>query len=76
MSSLREVILSIYSAPMRPHLQYYIHFWDPQDKKDTELLERVQRRAMKMIRGLEYLYYEDRLRKVGAVQTREEKALG
>ena len=30
-----------------------------------ELLERVQRRAMKMIRELEHLCYEDRLRKLG-----------
>ncbi|KAK4810076.1 hypothetical protein QYF61_007898 [Mycteria americana] len=37
----------------------------PQHRKDTELLEWVQRRAMKMIRGLEHLSYEDRLGELG-----------
>ncbi|GAB0180742.1 mitochondrial enolase superfamily member 1 [Grus japonensis] len=57
-----EVILPLYSTLMRPHMEYCIQLWGPQYMK---LLERVQRRAMKMIRGLEHLSYEDRLRKSG-----------
>ncbi|RMB91838.1 hypothetical protein DUI87_31766 [Hirundo rustica rustica] len=51
-SQAREWIVLLCSALRRPHLECWGQFWVPQHKKNIELSECVQRRAMKMVKDL------------------------
>jgi len=61
----RNIIVKLYKALVRPKLEYCIQAWRPFLKKDIESLEKVQRRATKMIDECRGLKYEDRLKVTG-----------
>ena len=57
-----ELIIPLYKTIVIPHLEYCIHSWRPYRKKDISMIERVQRRATKMIPPLRNIIYEMRLK--------------
>jgi len=65
----------MYSTLPRTYLEYCIQLSSLQHKKIMELLERAQRRATKMIRGLQHLSYGDSLRELGLFSL-EKRRLG
>ena len=61
----KSLIVLLYKAIVRPHLEYCIHAWSPYLRKDIAMLEKIQRRAAKLIPELRDLKYEERLKECG-----------
>ena len=55
----------LFKTIVRPHLEYGNSIWGPFNKGDQKLVERVQRRATKMVDSVRRLSYPERLRQLG-----------
>ena len=71
-----EIFMLLYKSMVRPHLEYGSCIWSPHLKRDIDAIERVQRRATRMIPALRHLSYTDRLKslKLQTLKFRRERA--
>lgn len=60
-----EIFRALYTALIRPHIEYANQIWSPHLIKDIDMIENVQRRASKLVPGLKHLEYAERLKKLG-----------
>ena len=61
----KSLIIPLYKAIVRPRLEYCKQAWNPHLRKDVDMLEKIQRRATKLIPELRDLTYEERLKECG-----------
>ena len=70
------VVIKLYKALVRLRLEYCVQAWSPYVKKEIMMLERVQRRATRLIEGFKKHDYETRLRKTGLISLEKRRVRG
>ena len=61
----KSLIIPLYKAIVRAHLEYCVQAWNPYLRKYIDMLEKIQGRATKLIPGLRDLIYQERLEECG-----------
>jgi hypothetical protein len=72
----KNVMVRLYKALVRPRLEFCVQAWSPYLRKDIDMLERVQRRATKLIEGYKDFEYEERLERTGLITLEKRRVRG
>lgn len=57
----KEVILPLFLELVWLHLEYCVPFWTPQYQRHIKILESIQRRVRKLVKGMKGRSYGERL---------------
>ena len=60
----KELFIFLYKTYVRPHLEYCVQLWNPYLARDIDTIEKVQRRATKLVSTLAKLPYQSRLKEL------------
>ena len=71
-----SIINQLYRSLVRPHLEYAVSVWSPNLIKDIDRLERVQRRATKLIPNIRNKSYENRLKQMNLFSLKKRRLRG
>ena len=69
----KYVFMRLYKTYVRPHLEFAGQAWAPWTAADKDILENVQRRAVRMVSGLKAADYEGRLKELGMISLEERR---
>ena len=58
----KELILPLYKSIVRPHLEHAVQFWSPNLRRDIDKIEKIPRRATKMISEIRNHSYHQRIK--------------
>ncbi|KAF2357471.1 Reverse transcriptase domain [Trinorchestia longiramus] len=72
----KNVILPLYKELVQPHLEYTVQLWFPTLRKDVNKMEKIQRKATKMIPELRSLSYESRLQRLELISLEQRRLRG
>ena len=75
-SSRSYYIVRLYKGLVRPRLEFCVQAWCPYLRKDIAMIERIQRRATKLIEGLRDMSYSECLSHIGLISMEKRRVRG
>merc|ERR1712055_1234386 len=72
----QDIFKLLYPVLVRPLLEYCMQVWSPHKQMDIDLIEKVQKRAVRMEPGMRDMSYEDKLVKLGLTKLVERRFRG